>query len=88
MFVMGFIPAKANSVVVLLCRQPCAAQTALRDVNWLVPQLWQLNDTELTQCGQLLCPVHCHGVLKCRRRLNIPTFDTFILNEVRSSARR
>ncbi len=25
-FVLGFIPAKADSVVVLLCRQPCAAQ--------------------------------------------------------------
>ncbi|XP_043192907.1 regulator of nonsense transcripts 1-like [Amphibalanus amphitrite] len=39
-FVMGFIPAKANSVVVLLCRQPCAAQTALRDVNW-DPEQWK-----------------------------------------------
>lgn len=35
-FVLGFIPAKADSVVVLLCRQPCAAQTSLKDMNWLV----------------------------------------------------
>lgn len=33
-FVLGFIPAKADSVVVLLCRQPCAAQTSLKDMNW------------------------------------------------------
>lgn len=29
-FVLGFIPAKADSVVVLLCRQPCAAQNSLK----------------------------------------------------------
>lgn len=39
-FLLGFIPAKANSVVVLLCRQPCAAQTALRDVDW-DPDQWK-----------------------------------------------
>jgi len=33
-FVLGFIPAKADSVVVLLCRQPCAAQNGLKDMNW------------------------------------------------------
>lgn len=33
-FVLGFIPAKADSVVVLLCRQPCAAQNTLKDMNW------------------------------------------------------
>ncbi|XP_033232122.1 regulator of nonsense transcripts 1 [Belonocnema kinseyi] len=32
-FVLGFIPAKADSVVVLLCRQPCAAQSSLKDMN-------------------------------------------------------
>lgn len=35
-FVLGFIPAKADSVVVLLCRQPCAAQNSLKDMNWFV----------------------------------------------------
>ena len=29
-FVLGFIPAQADSVVVLLCRQPCAAQNSLK----------------------------------------------------------
>lgn len=33
-FVLGFIPAKADSVVVLLCRTPCAAQNSLKDMNW------------------------------------------------------
>ena len=33
-FVLGFIPAKADSVVVLLCRQPCASQSSLKDMNW------------------------------------------------------
>lgn len=33
-FVLGFIPAKADSVVVLLCRQPCASQNSLKDMNW------------------------------------------------------
>jgi len=29
-WLLGFIPAKADSVVVLLCRQPCAAQNTLK----------------------------------------------------------
>ena len=33
-FLLGFIPAKADSVVVLLCRQPCATQSSLKDMNW------------------------------------------------------
>ncbi|XP_078488507.1 regulator of nonsense transcripts 1 [Ciona intestinalis] len=39
-FLLGFIPAKADSVVVLLCRQPCANQTSLKDMNWDASQ-WQ-----------------------------------------------
>uniref|UniRef100_A0A6M2DNA6 DNA helicase n=1 Tax=Xenopsylla cheopis TaxID=163159 RepID=A0A6M2DNA6_XENCH len=39
-FVLGFIPAKADSVVVLLCRQPCASQSSLKDMNWDQDQ-WQ-----------------------------------------------
>ena len=35
-FLLGFIPAKADSVVVLLCRQPCATLSNLKDMNWLV----------------------------------------------------
>lgn len=39
-FVLGFIPAKADSVVVLLCRQPCSAQSSLKDMNW-DPEQWK-----------------------------------------------
>lgn len=39
-FVLGFIPAKADSVVVLLCRQPCSVQSSLKDMNW-DPEQWK-----------------------------------------------
>ncbi|XP_064607811.1 regulator of nonsense transcripts 1-like [Liolophura sinensis] len=39
-FLLGFIPAKADSVVVLLCRQPCATLSSLKDMNW-DPSQWQ-----------------------------------------------
>ncbi|KAL5479333.1 hypothetical protein EMCRGX_G022843 [Ephydatia muelleri] len=40
-FLLGFIPAKADSVVVLLCRHPCAQQQgSLKDMDWN-PDQWQ-----------------------------------------------
>ncbi len=33
-FLLGFIPAKSDTVVVLLCRQPCAASSSNKDMNW------------------------------------------------------
>ncbi|KAK4336819.1 hypothetical protein RND71_043940 [Anisodus tanguticus] len=39
-YINGFIPAKADSVVVLLCRQPCASQNSLKHMNWQ-PDQWQ-----------------------------------------------
>ena len=33
-FGMGFMPAKNDSVVVLLCREPCLQQGALKDMDW------------------------------------------------------
>jgi regulator of nonsense transcripts 1 len=33
-FLMGFIPAKNDSVVVLLCREPCLSMGALKDMDW------------------------------------------------------
>ena len=33
-FLLGFIPAKAETVVVLLCRQPCAAVPSSKDMTW------------------------------------------------------
>lgn len=39
-FLLGFIPAKADTVVVLLCRQPCAANTSAKDMSWDISR-WQ-----------------------------------------------
>ncbi|XP_064459789.1 regulator of nonsense transcripts 1-like [Ornithodoros turicata] len=39
-FLLGFIPAKADSVVVLLCRHPCAAQSSLKETSW-DPDQWK-----------------------------------------------
>lgn len=33
-FLLGFIPAKSDTVVVLLCRQPCAAAPSSKDMSW------------------------------------------------------
>ena len=35
---MGFIPAKNDSVVVLLCREPCLSMGALKDMDWDLTQ--------------------------------------------------
>jgi regulator of nonsense transcripts 1 len=39
-FLLGFIPAKAEEVVVLLCRQPCASGPNSKDSEWDLSQ-WQ-----------------------------------------------
>ncbi|KAK4670216.1 ATP-dependent RNA helicase [Podospora pseudopauciseta] len=39
-FMLGFIPAKSDTVVVLLCRQPCAAGSSAKDMSWDVSR-WQ-----------------------------------------------
>ena len=39
-FNLGFIPAKAESVIVLLCRHPCAALRDLKDMDWKA-ELWK-----------------------------------------------
>lgn len=33
---LGYIPAKADTVVVVLCRSPCASQAVLKDHSWQV----------------------------------------------------
>eukprot|EP00124_Ichthyophonus_hoferi_P000001 Ihof_evm1s1 gene=Ihof_evmTU1s1 len=43
-FLLGFIPAKSDSVVVLLCRQPCAGQGFAKDANWDLTQWLPLID--------------------------------------------
>ncbi|KAJ3110729.1 ATP-dependent helicase NAM7 [Phlyctochytrium bullatum] len=37
-FLLGFIPAKSDTVVVLLCRQPCASGAPTKDSTWDVSQ--------------------------------------------------
>jgi regulator of nonsense transcripts 1 len=37
-FLLGFIPAKNDSVVVLLCREPCLGLGALKDMDWDLSQ--------------------------------------------------
>ena len=37
-FLLGFIPAQKDSVVVLLCREPCLSQGALKDMGWDLSQ--------------------------------------------------
>ena len=37
-FLLGFIPAKSESVVVLLCREPCLYSNQLQDMDWDVSQ--------------------------------------------------
>lgn len=39
-FLLGFIPSKTDSVVVLLCREPCLTLGALKDQGWDL-SLWQ-----------------------------------------------
>jgi len=39
-FLLGFIPAKSDTVVVLLCRQPCAANSSNKDMSWDISR-WQ-----------------------------------------------
>ncbi|RKP38646.1 hypothetical protein BJ085DRAFT_22627, partial [Dimargaris cristalligena] len=43
-FLLGFIPAKSDSVVVLLCRQPCAAISNSKDVTWDITEWLPLID--------------------------------------------
>ncbi|KAF0992038.1 hypothetical protein HZS_6761 [Henneguya salminicola] len=44
-FILGFVPAKTDSVVLLLCRNPCAYQHTLRDINCDLSQ-WEPIITE------------------------------------------
>ncbi|RHZ13248.1 hypothetical protein DYB37_005856 [Aphanomyces astaci] len=43
-FLLGFIPAKQDSVVVLLCRDPCLQMNALKDMSWDMTQWLPLID--------------------------------------------
>jgi regulator of nonsense transcripts 1 len=43
-FLLGFISAKTESVVVLLCREPCLSVNGLKDMNWDLSQWLPLID--------------------------------------------
>eukprot|EP01065_Artemidia_motanka_P045112 TRINITY_DN6551_c2_g2_i1.p1 TRINITY_DN6551_c2_g2~~TRINITY_DN6551_c2_g2_i1.p1 ORF type:complete len:1081 (+),score=373.19 TRINITY_DN6551_c2_g2_i1:88-3243(+) len=43
-FLLGFIPAKEESVVVLLCREPCLHNNQLQDMDWDASQWTPLID--------------------------------------------
>ncbi|KAH9743195.1 hypothetical protein KPL70_003219 [Citrus sinensis] len=43
-FLLGFISAKTESVVVLLCKEPCLNVNALKDMNWDLSQWCPLID--------------------------------------------
>lgn len=43
-FLLGFISATTDSVVVLLCRDPCLNVNALKDMNWDLSQWCPLID--------------------------------------------
>ncbi|KAJ3678718.1 hypothetical protein LUZ60_002521 [Juncus effusus] len=43
-FLLGFISAKSDNVVVLLCREPCLSVNALKDMNWDISQWCPLID--------------------------------------------
>ncbi|TPX39659.1 hypothetical protein SeMB42_g06292 [Synchytrium endobioticum] len=43
-FLLGFIPAKSDTVVVLLCRQPCASAPSSKDMTWDLSQWLPLID--------------------------------------------
>eukprot|EP00899_Mesostigma_viride_P002385 jgi/Mesvir1/12147/Mv00399-RA.2 len=43
-FLLGFIPSKTESVVVLLCREPCLGANCLKDMNWDLSQWLPLLD--------------------------------------------
>ncbi|KAK9455197.1 P-loop containing nucleoside triphosphate hydrolase protein [Dipodascopsis uninucleata] len=39
-FLLGFIPAKSDTIVVIICRQPCASVSSNKDMTWNTSQ-WQ-----------------------------------------------
>ncbi|KAF2863664.1 hypothetical protein K470DRAFT_106398, partial [Piedraia hortae CBS 480.64] len=66
-FLLGFIPAKSDSVVVLLCRQPCASmgQGSSRDMNWDTSK-WQPLIEDRAFLGWLVGPPTDQEQLRAR----------------------
>lgn len=55
-FLLGFIPAKGDSVVVLLCREPCLANGALKDMGWDLSQWMPLIEDRAFLQWLVKCP--------------------------------
>lgn len=65
-FLLGFIPAKSDTVVVLLCRQPCASQSAAKDMNFDISQ-WQPLIDDRSFLPWLIAVPPEHEVMRARQ---------------------
>ncbi|CCG84524.1 protein of unknown function [Taphrina deformans PYCC 5710] len=65
-FLLGFIPAKSDTVVVLLCRQPCAAQSTSKDMNFDTSQWQPLIDDRSFLPWLVIVPSE-HEVMRARQ---------------------
>ncbi|KAG5439840.1 hypothetical protein PCANB_000122 [Pneumocystis canis] len=65
-FLLGFIPAKSDTVVVLLCRQPCASTQSSKDMNWDTSQWQPLIDDRSFLPWLVSVPTE-HEVLRARQ---------------------
>lgn len=65
-FLLGFIPAKSDTVVVLLCRQPCASTQSSKDMNWDTSQWQPLIDDRSFLPWLVSIPTE-HEVLRARQ---------------------
>jgi regulator of nonsense transcripts 1 len=64
-FTLGFIPAKSDTVVVLLCRQPCAAMTGNKDIAWDISQ-WSAIIDDRAFLSWLVKPPTEHEIMRAR----------------------
>lgn len=65
-FLLGFIPAKSDTIVVLLCRQPCASQSASKDMNFDTSQ-WQPLIDDRSFLSWLITVPPEHEVMRARQ---------------------
>ena len=64
-FLLGFIPAKSDTVVVLLCRQPCASASSNKDMNWDISR-WEPLIEERAFLPWLVAPPSDAELLRAR----------------------
>ena len=73
-FILGFIPAKGDTVVVLLCRQPCA-QSTTKDDQWDV-SLWTPLISNRCLLTWLVATPKEEELMRARRITNSSTLAT------------